>query len=264
MNKLQQLISEALGVEIAVKDDSLLERMLSLFGERFPATARFGGFIREEVSSVKAEDGADIAIMSWMEKEEFAFRVFERHIVGKKLEEKFKDVDDFVSYSLSVQNRRKSRAGFAFVNHLGEIFRSNGLVFQRGVSLEDKAKPDFLFPGKAQYSDTAFPVELLTLLGAKTSCKDRWRQVLAESTRVREKHLVTLQPSISSDQLRQMRSHHLQIVVPQAIHESYPVLERSYIWNLDRFIECVLDKQGKARIALDYCDLTKQKKPRKT
>jgi hypothetical protein len=256
-------ILEAAGVEIAVKDDSLLERMLSLFGDKFPDTARFGGFIREEVSSAKPEDGVDLALMSWMESEEFAFRVLERHIVGKKLQEKFKNVDDFVSYSLSVQNRRKSRAGFAFENHLGEIFRSNGLAFQRGIALEDKAKPDFLFPSKTQYSDTTFPIELLTILGAKTSCKDRWRQVLAEGVRVKEKHLITLQPSISSDQLRQMRAHQLQLVVPQAVHESYPAEERNLIWNLSNFIDCVLTKQVKAGIALDHIDRTKIKNPKK-
>jgi hypothetical protein len=237
--------------------------MLSLFGDKFPDTARFGGFIREEVSSAKPEDGVDLALMSWMESEEFAFRVLERHIVGKKLQEKFKNVDDFVSYSLSVQNRRKSRAGFAFENHLGEIFRSNGLAFQRGIALEDKAKPDFLFPSKTQYSDTTFPIELLTILGAKTSCKDRWRQVLAEGVRVKEKHLITLQPSISSDQLRQMRAHQLQLVVPQAVHESYPAEERNLIWNLSNFIDCVLTKQVKAGIALDHIDRTKIKNPKK-
>lgn len=256
-------ILEAAGVEIKVKDDSLLEQMIKLFGEKFPPTAQFGEFIRREVSSVTPKDGADLALMSWMENEEFAFRVLERHIVGKKLEDRFKDVDDFVGYSLSVQNRRKSRAGSAFENHLGEIFRANGLAFQRGVTLEDKAKPDFLFPGKAQYSDTTFPVELLTLLGAKTSCKDRWRQVLAESARMKEKHLVTLQPAISSDQLRQMRSHQLQLVIPQSVHESYPEHERSLIWNLSTFIGCILTKQGKANIALDYTDRTKPIRPRK-
>jgi hypothetical protein len=256
-------ILEAAGVEISVKDDSLLERMLILFGEKFPSTAKFGEFVRQEVSCVKALDDADIAIMSWMEREEFAFRVLERHIVNKKLEEKFKDVDDFVRYSLSVQNRRKSRAGLAFENHLGEIFRTHGLAFERGVTLEDKAKPDFLFPGREKYSDDEFPVELLTLLGAKTSCKDRWRQVLAESARVKEKHLVTLQPSITSDQLQQMRSHSLQLVLPNALHESYPSSERHHLWNLTTFISCVLIKQDKAGIPLDHTDRTKAKRARR-
>jgi hypothetical protein len=241
-------ILEAAGVEIVVKDDALLERILELFGETFPTTARFGNFIRNEVSAVKAQNGSDEAIMSWMESEEYAFRVLERHIVNKRLEEKFKDVDEFVSYSLSVHNRRKSRAGLAFENHLAEIFREHGLTFQRGVTLEAKAKPDFIFPGKDDYLDQAFPAELLTLLGAKTSCKDRWRQVLAESVRVREKHLVTLQPSISTDQLEQMRSHHLQLVVPEAIHASYPCTEREQLWNLQTFIAMVRDKQNRANL----------------
>ncbi len=239
-------ILEAAGVEIAVKNDALLGRMLELFGEKFPTTAKFGNFIRKEVSDVKARDGADEAIMSWMESEEYAFRVLERHIVNKRLEEKFEDVDDFVSYSLSVHNRRKSRAGLAFENHLSEIFREHDLVFEKGVTLEAKAKPDFLFPGKENYLDQDFPVELLTLLGAKTSCKDRWRQVLAESVRVLEKHLITLQPSISSDQLEQMRSHHLQLVVPEAVHTSYRPSDRTHLWNLGTFINMVRDKQAKA------------------
>jgi hypothetical protein len=241
-------ILEAAGVEIVVQDQSLLARMLELFGEKFPTTAKFGAFIRKEVSDVKAQDGSDKAIMSWMESEEYAFRVLERHIVNIRLEEKFEDVDDFVRYSLSVHNRRKSRAGLAFENHLAEIFRDHCVDFDRGITLEGKAKPDFLFPSKESYFDLTYPVELLTILGAKTSCKDRWRQVLAESVRVKDKHLVTLQPSISTDQLQQMRSHHLQLVIPESIHLSYPPVERTHIWNLDRFISMVKEKSAKATI----------------
>jgi hypothetical protein len=174
--------------------------------------------------------------------------VLERHIVNIRLEEKFEDVDDFVRYSLSVHNRRKSRAGLAFENHLAEIFRDHCVDFDRGITLEGKAKPDFLFPSKESYFDLTYPVELLTILGAKTSCKDRWRQVLAESVRVKDKHLVTLQPSISTDQLQQMRSHHLQLVIPESIHLSYPPVERTHIWNLDRFISMVKEKSAKATI----------------
>lgn len=236
-------ILEAVGVEVVVKDEALLIRMIELFGEKFPTTAKFGSFIRKEVTNVKPLDGSDAAIMSWMESEEFAFRVLERHIVNKQLEQKFEDVDDFVRFSLSVHNRRKSRAGLAFENHLAEVFSAYDLNFERGVTLEAKAKPDFLFPGKASYFDQSFPVSLLTLLGAKTSCKDRWRQVLAEGVRTPAKHLVTLQPSISADQLEQMKAHHLQLVIPQAIHVSYPVRDRDYLWSLETFIAMVRGKQ---------------------
>ncbi|MCU0795614.1 MAG: type II restriction endonuclease [Akkermansiaceae bacterium] len=244
-------ILEAAGIEIPVEDDTLLSRMLELFGEGFPSTAKFGSFIRSEVSNVTPADGADKAIMSWMEQEEYAFRVLERHVVNKRLESRFSDVDDFISYSLSVHNRRKSRAGLAFENHLSEIFRFFELSFERGVILEAKAKPDFLFPSKRCYYDEGFSNELLTLLGAKTSCKDRWRQVLAEGVNIRDKHLITLQPSISSDQLEQMRSHRLQLVVPEAVQASYPQVERDGLWTLERFITMVQEKQFSGGIHLN-------------
>lgn len=242
-------ILEAAGVVLPASDDSLLERMLKLFGKNFPASAIFGSFVRNELPDVRAEDGADAAIIAWMEYEEFAFRVLERFIVGERLKQGFKDVDDFVNCSLSVHNRRKSRAGHAFENHLSEVFRAHGLAFERTVTVEDKAKPDFLFPGGAQYFNAAFPVAWLTLLGAKTSCKDRWRQVLTESARVKDKHLVTLEPAISTDQLAQMRKHNLQLVIPAALHATYSAAEQAKLWDMATFIANVSDKQKNVGIA---------------
>jgi hypothetical protein len=244
-------ILEAAGVVLPATDDQLLERMLKLFGNNFPSSAIFGAFVRKELPDVRAEEDADTAIMAWMEREEFAFRVLEKFIVGERLKQGFKDVDDFVNCSLSVHNRRKSRAGHAFENHLSEVFRAHGLAYERTVTVEDKAKPDFLFPGGAQYFNAAFPVAWLTLLGAKTSCKDRWRQILAESARVKDKHLVTLEPAISSDQLAQMRRHNLQLVIPAALHATYPRAEQASLWDMATFIAVVGDKQKHAGIAFN-------------
>ena len=256
-------ILEAAGVVLPAIDESLLEQMLKLFGKNFPSSAVFGAFVRKELPDVRAEDGADAAIMAWMEREEFAFRVLEKFIVGERLKQGFKDVDDFVTCSLSVHNRRKSRAGHAFENHLGEVFRAHGLAYERTVTVEDKAKPDFLFPGGAQYFNAAFPVAWLTLLGAKTSCKDRWRQILAESARVKDKHLVTLEPAISSDQLAQMRKHNLQLVIPAPLHATYPAAEQARLWDMATFIADVGDKQKHAGIALTFSDRQAKTKRRK-
>ena len=255
-------ILEAAGVVLPADDISLLERMIELFGGTFPSTAAFGQFVRKEMSQIRPEEGADAAIMEWMEREEFAFRVLEKHIIGQRLQQGFNDVDEFVKCSLSIHNRRKSRAGHAFENHLGEIFRAYGLAFERGVVVENKAKPDFLFPGATQYVDAGFPVELLTLLGAKTSCKDRWRQVLAESSRVQDKHLVTLEPAISSNQLAQMRQHHLQLVIPIQLHATYPIAERGGLWGMATFIQFIQGKQASAGIAPDFNPKTTRTKLR--
>jgi hypothetical protein len=236
-------ILEAAGVVIPASDDLLLGRMLKLFDNDFPSSAVFGAFVRNELTGVRAEEGADSAIIDWMEHEEFAYRVLEKFFVKERLNQGFNNVEEFMGFSLSVHNRRKSRAGRAFENHLGEVFRAHGLTFERSVTVEDKGKPDFIFPSATQYFDNSFPVELLTLLGAKTSCKDRWRQILVESSRVKDKHLVTLEPAISTGQLEQMRRYNLQVVIPASLHATYPNHERAKLWDIATFITAVSEKQ---------------------
>ena len=55
------------------------------------------------------------------------------------------DVDGFLKFSLSVQNRRKARVGLALENHLEEVFNEQSIRFVRGAKTENKSKPDFLF-----------------------------------------------------------------------------------------------------------------------
>ncbi|GBL45163.1 hypothetical protein SFMTTN_0967 [Sulfuriferula multivorans] len=51
-----------------------------------------------------------------------------------------------MSFSLSVQNRRKSRVGLALENHLELLFTECGIQYKRTAVTENKAKPDFIFP----------------------------------------------------------------------------------------------------------------------
>src|SRR5579859_2980598 len=163
--------------------------------------------------------------MAWMEQEEIMFRTIERHIVTLRLKEGFgKDspnVDAFISFSLSVQNRRKSRVGYALENHIEHIIRRHEIRYARGKETENHSRPDFVFPGIEEYRDGGFPAERLSLLGVKSTCKDRWRQVLAEAARIEKKHLLTLEAGISESQTAQMRVSQLALVVPAAIQNSY-------------------------------------------
>src|SRR5690606_6047269 len=149
------------------------------------------------------------------EKEFILFRTLEEHFLGAKIKDGFDSVKDFLDLSLSVQNRRKSRAGSALQHHLIPIFSSHGVRFDPQGTTENKHKPDFLFPGAKEYHDPMFPPDKLLMLGVKTTCKDRWRQVLAEAARISDKHLCTLEAGISENQTNQMISHKLQLVVPE-------------------------------------------------
>lgn len=249
-----RMMLEDLGVEVEPQPSpgkDWLEMMLDRFGgERFPSTAEFSGFTRETMTEeVSLLEKPDETLMKWMEQEETLFRIYERHIVKTRLKAGFgeagEDVDAFIDFSLSVQNRRKSRVGHAFEGHLDCLFRAHGLKFEQGRGkgrvTENNSKPDFIFPSFSAYHDPEFPVTKLLMLGAKTTCKDRWRQVLSEADRIEAKHLVTLEAAISESQLEEMRSHRLQLVIPTPIHVTYGPDRRHHLISVEEFIKKVLD-----------------------
>lgn len=188
--------------------------------------------------------------MVWLGTEERYFRAFERLLVEDRLRMGFMregdvvDVDGLISFSLSVQNRRKSRVGYALENHLEYIFETWRLRFDRGATTEGKSKPDFLFPGRTEYQNPDFTASGLSILGAKASCKDRWRQVLGEADRVETKHLVTLEPSISVNQTDEMQTRAVQLVLPGQVHGTYTEAQRGWLWTLGRFIEYIQGQQA--------------------
>jgi len=99
-----------------------------------------------------------------------------------------------------------------------------------------------LFPGEAEYADLAFAPEKLRMLAVKTTCKDRWRQVLAEADRIPLKHLLTLEPSISRAQTDEMKSQLLQLVVPAGIHESYHAEQREWLMAVRDFVDLIKER----------------------
>src|SRR5215470_8446901 len=153
------------------------------------------------------------------QREEQLFRA-QREIVEGRVKAGFDDVDEFVAFSLSVHNRRKSRMGYSLQNQLSAIFDQYGLKYEAQSVTEGNNKPDFLFPGSKQYQDVKFDASLLIMLGAKSTLKDRWRQILTEAARIPNKHLCTLEPGISTNQTDEIKRHAVQLVVPEAFHET--------------------------------------------
>jgi hypothetical protein len=241
-------ILDELGVEPEEPEADQLDALIEEFGLTFPTTRVFSDLARRSLPEISSIDDPDLALLCWMEREEQLFRRLERRIVADKIERGFSsasgaDVDGFLKFSLSVQNRRKSRAGAALENHLESIFQQHKLRYARGVVTENKNKPDFLFPGGAEYRDEAFPDNRLTMLGSKSTLKDRWRQVLSEAERISEKHLLTLEPSISENQTDEMRAKSLQLVVPKGIHTTYNERQRKWLLDLAGFLEIVKARQ---------------------
>ena len=111
-------ILDELGLELEEPEADRLDDLIEPFGLKFPTTRDFSELARASLPDVSARDDADGALVAWMEREEQLFRRLERRIVAERISSGFQvtdgaDVDGFLHFSLSVQNRRKSRAGSA-------------------------------------------------------------------------------------------------------------------------------------------------------
>lgn len=247
---------DMLGIAVEPANDAWLDRILAKFGPRFPTSAEFGAFARSTLPDLRPADDPDMVLMAWMEQEEILFRTLERHLATDTLDALYSDghvdVDRFIEVSLSLHNRRKSRAGKGLENQLIALFDALDVRHTFNPVTENRARPDFIFPSINEYRDPDFPALDLTMLGVKTTCKDRWRQVLSEAKRIEDKHLLTLESPISPAQTDEMKDHRIQLVIPRALHEPYKQEQRQWLMSVKDFVVMARerDRQGPAQSAL--------------
>ena len=189
----------------------------------------------------------DEKIISWTNMEYTLFRALEYARYGEIITKGFQSVDEFVRVANAVLNRRKSRAGKSLEHHLSAIFDGNEIKYSSQAVTEGNKRPDFLFPSQDAYHDFNFSPERLISLAAKTTCKDRWRQVLNEADRLRDrpKYLCTLQQGISGAQMDEMQTENVILVVPRPYINTYPKDRRDRIWTISRFVKYVKMIEGK-------------------
>lgn len=230
-------------VDLSKKLEDEIEEVVQQFNE-FPASADLAAIARRIHQDVykKRRFSPDSILLEWVETEYSTFRAFERHLYKDFLIKPFLEVEPLVTVANTILNRRKSRAGKSLEHHIDYLLESYNLPFSHPGKSEGNKKPDFLLPSNAAYADKSFPDENLVFLGAKTTCKDRWRQILNEANRIPEKHLLTLQQGISSNQLDEMEDEKVILVVPKPYHKYYPAEYRDRLWTVEKFIHFADEK----------------------
>lgn len=188
----------------------------------------------------------DRKLLDWTQEEFRLFRALEYARYGDLISNGFASMDDFVATANQVLNRRKSRAGKSLEHHLSALFDGNSLLYKSQAVTEGNKKPDFLFPSQEAYHDKSFPVEKLISLAAKTTCKDRWRQIINEANRLRDrdKFLCTLQQGISAAQMDEMADERVILVVPKPYISTYPKDKQDRIWTISKFIGYVRETEN--------------------
>ena len=247
VNFTARMILYSIGIQYQEGKEDYTDVLVEKFGNAFPTTKEFSEFARSTVDADPLSD-PDEALLKWFDREEKMFKCMERHLIQARLKNGFAtdggvDVDAFIKFSLSVNNRRKSRAGFSFENHIVALLDAYSIKYDHTPETENKSKPDFIFPSIKLYRDTEYPAEYLTMLGAKTTAKDRWRQVLEEADRIERKHLITLEGAISENQTNEMMNRKLQLVVPKEIHATFTDRQQSWLYSMQDFLDEVRERQ---------------------
>lgn len=224
-------------------NENVLDLLPKEWYDTFPSGKDIFKFIESRLPQIQWKKTVDELLLARRALEFEVFAEVERQNVLPNIRDGFSTVDDFIRYSNSVANRRKSRAGTSLELHLESIFNYEKLKFEAQAVTELNKKPDFLFPSGIAYHDATYPETKLHMLASKTCCKDRWRQVINEADRIKQKHLFTLQEGVSGNQLKEMYKEGIVLVVPQPILKSFPKEYHDQILSLTEFVDFIKTSQ---------------------
>lgn len=233
------------------REKNVIEEFIASLSVDFPSSEEMSAAARQIQDAVFnhkefIRTNPDQKLLDWTDAEFRLFRALEYARYSKMISNGFSTVDDFITIANQVLNRRKSRAGKSLEHHLSAIFDGNNIAYTAQAVTEGNKRPDFVFPSEAAYHDFSFPVARITTLAAKTTCKDRWRQILNEADRLRDarKYLCTLQQGISPAQMDEMDAEGVTLVVPQAYIGTYPRDRQDRIWSVNKFVSYVKEMEN--------------------
>lgn len=129
--------------------------------------------------------------------------------LGRVLCDHFTSLDHFY---LSLAQSRKARAGKGFEDIHNTLFSRLGYPFTAQAVIN--GKPDFIMPSVEYYRKNPMDSIIFT---AKRTLRERWRQIVTEGTRGLGFYLATIDPAVSPDQLVEMMSHRIYLVVPESL-----------------------------------------------
>lgn len=119
---------------------------------------------------------------------------------------------------LSAGQTRKTRAGGSFETHVARMLR-DGDVPHFPQLLFNGRKPDFVLPSKKLYMDANARKKQTLVLALKTTLRERWTQVLSESTDC-PIYLATLDEGVPTATLDKLSSASITLVVPERFKTS--------------------------------------------
>lgn len=120
---------------------------------------------------------------------------------------------------LSAAQQRKSRAGYSFEHHIEQLLIDGKIPHEVQVVIESKKRPDFVLPTLALYRDKDRPRDHALVLSAKTTLRERWKQVMGEIKNC-PLFLATVDDNIAANAIEDMKANGITLVVPESLKKS--------------------------------------------
>jgi hypothetical protein len=203
----------------------------------FPDTAELVDSAAQRLAPTVGRLSVDQRLIRRRSCEYELFRSIEDACVLPRLREGFGAVEIFMSFANAIATRRRSRSGNSLQLHLKKIFEEERMAHTYNKTSEGWRRPDFLFPPSDAYDDAGSGTGPLRVLAVKTTCKNRWRQMLGQADQIPVKHLLTLQEGVSESQHREMQQSGVVLVVPSPLIKKYPASVRTHLLSLSSFIQ---------------------------
>lgn len=127
---------------------------------------------------------------------------------------------------LSAAQTRKSRAGASFELHIERLLADGGIPHEVQVVADTKKRPDFVLPSFAAYMDPLRERNGALVLSAKTTLRERWKQVHGE-IRNCDLFLATVDESIADNAIKDMARQGITLVVPESLKKSDTTVYKS-------------------------------------
>lgn len=244
-NAQMHLVLDELGLTPSPEPDALewlLEQPELWDGisfDTFPSTAtmaRLGlRWCEDAVRGLQVDD----RVMRRLDAESELFFALEAYLALPRFED-CKSVAEYVVLSKSVLQRRSSRRGRSFELHLATAFAEEGVAFEAQVLMPEGERVDFLFPSLSHYLNPAVDAEFLVVANAKTTARERWRQMAQEAKRIEQKHLITIDRNLTDAVVLEMNSRGIIPVIPHSIRSACSAAVIGGSMTLAEFIDNVL------------------------
>lgn len=219
------LIADALGISPRTPSD--LDWLLERFGgeppAEFPDPHAMATLAHLRVGLDARHELADTLLERWLAAETDLFMLLER-LEGERRLAACVTFEDHIRTVQSILQRRRARRGRSLELHLEALFTARRLPYERQVETEPGSTSDFILPGLAAYRALCGASSRdpdVVHLGAKSTARERWKQVLSEAQLLRRRHLATLDPHLSHASLNAMIDHDVRPVMPERLAALY-------------------------------------------